>query len=209
MLHQPVPTVLVVGHSRSGKTKLLQGWARDCPVNERWTIIFNDANESVVTQNTALAVKGVHALQLFGGCVCCASNMVLETHLSRTLRINAPHRLFIEIDSTAHVNQVIERLSTEKWQSWLVVDSVVAVVSPRLLTLPPIEIKSPLLKAVLINRIDEVPANQAEQAIRHIMEGCLKGVWPVVSPVVNDSNVLWPWHAASTLIMSKDKPHKT
>jgi G3E family GTPase len=202
---QPISTVLVVGPSQSGKTRLLEGWARDCPPNERWTIIFNDANQTVMAQNSAIPVDRVHTLQLFGGCVCCASKMVLETHLSRTLRINVPDRLFIEVDSVAHINSVIESLSATKWQSWIKIESVVVVVTPRSLTLSPIEINTPLLKAIFINRIDEVPANQAEQALVRLASEHAQGVWRVVSPVVNDSSTLWPWHAAGTLIVSKDK----
>jgi G3E family GTPase len=202
---QPIPTVLVVGHSQSGKTRLLEGWARDCPISERWTIIFNDANQALKTENLRIPVDRVHSLQLFGGCVCCVSKMVLETHLSRTLRIHVPDRLFIEIDSLAHINIVIKSLSAAKWQSWIKLESLVVVVTPRSLTLSPIKISTPLLKAIFINCIDEVSANQAEQALLRLASEHSQGIRRVVSPVVNDSSTLWAWHTAGTLIMSNDK----
>ncbi|HEX4916692.1 MAG TPA: GTP-binding protein, partial [Limnobacter sp.] len=57
-------------------------------------------------QDEARKTRGVHVLRLSPGCPCCSSKLVLSTHLSRTLRLNQPEVLLLELETQAHPDQV-------------------------------------------------------------------------------------------------------
>jgi G3E family GTPase len=62
--------------------------------------------------------QGVHVLRLSPGCLCCSSKLVLTTHLARTLRLNQPDVLLLELESQSHPEQVLELLKEPQWIDW-------------------------------------------------------------------------------------------
>lgn len=62
--------------------------------------------------------QGVHVLRLSPGCLCCSSRLVLTTHLARTLRLNQPDLLLVELESSSHPQQVLNLLNEPQWNNW-------------------------------------------------------------------------------------------
>lgn len=62
--------------------------------------------------------RGIHVLRLSPGCLCCSSKLVLSTHLARTLRLNQPNVLLVELESQSHPEQVLQLLKEPQWTDW-------------------------------------------------------------------------------------------
>lgn len=62
--------------------------------------------------------RGVHVLRLSPGCLCCSSKLVMSTHLARTLRLNQPEVLLLELESQSHPEQVLKLLNEPQWNTW-------------------------------------------------------------------------------------------
>lgn len=62
--------------------------------------------------------RGIHVLRLSPGCLCCSSKLVLTTHLARTLRLNQPKVLLVELESQSHPEQVLKLLNEAQWNDW-------------------------------------------------------------------------------------------
>ncbi|MCR2747320.1 GTP-binding protein [Limnobacter parvus] len=62
--------------------------------------------------------RGIHVLRLSPGCLCCSSKLVLTTHLARTLRLNQPNVLLVELESQSHPEQVLKLLKEPQWNDW-------------------------------------------------------------------------------------------
>jgi G3E family GTPase len=62
--------------------------------------------------------RGIHVLRLSPGCLCCSSKLVLTTHLARTLRLNQPNVLLMELESQSHPEQVLKLLNEPQWADW-------------------------------------------------------------------------------------------
>ena len=75
-------------------------------------------NQQVLDFDQQMQVAGVRMLRLAPGCVCCSSKLILHTHLSRLMRLNQPDCLILELDSGAHIAQVLEQLSSPQWDQW-------------------------------------------------------------------------------------------
>lgn len=69
-------------------------------------------------QDQTRKAQGIHVLRLSPGCLCCSSRLVLSTHLGRTLRLNQPDVLVLELESQSHPEQVRELLGDPQWSNW-------------------------------------------------------------------------------------------
>ncbi|NJM31686.1 MAG: hypothetical protein HC848_00785 [Limnobacter sp.] len=72
----------------------------------------------VLAQETLARQAGVHVLRLAPGCVCCSSRLVLTTHLGRTMRLNPPALLILELDTTSHSQTIAQWLQEPDWHGW-------------------------------------------------------------------------------------------
>lgn len=72
----------------------------------------------VFNLDQSLKEFGVRVIRLTPGCVCCSSKLIVQTHLSRLMRLNQPDVLLLELDSQSHVDQVIEWVKSEQWSDW-------------------------------------------------------------------------------------------
>lgn len=68
--------------------------------------------------DAALKASGVHLMRLAPGCACCSSRLIMSTHLSRTLRLNPPDWLVLELESASHPDKVLEFLQEPQWRGW-------------------------------------------------------------------------------------------
>ncbi len=196
-LTPPIPTWIIAGPAGAGKTTLLHGLAQGCPPNERWTVLLNGQRE----QQEAHWPDAVHRIQLAGGCACCTSRLVFHTHLSRTLRLRRPDRLFIEIDGNSHPEPLLNQLGEAQWRPWLKVHGVVTVTTPSK-TLLINELPSiPHSACVVVNRCDEVPAWEVDRLLLNLKQVCASDVSYVTVPVTDavlgsvsagKTEVLWP-----------------
>lgn len=69
-------------------------------------------------QDEERKARGIHVLRLSPGCLCCSSKLVLTTHLARTLRLNQPDVLLLELESRSHPDQVLSLLNEAQWHPW-------------------------------------------------------------------------------------------
>lgn len=102
---------LLAEHSNSGKVTLLASaeiFAR-ASVQLQADLFRADAQRKA---------QGVHVLRLSPGCLCCSSKLVLTTHLARTLRLNQPDVLLVELESQSHPEQVLQLLKEPQWTDW-------------------------------------------------------------------------------------------
>lgn len=66
----------------------------------------------------ARKASGIHLLRLAPGCLCCSSKLILTTQVGRTMRLNRPDLLILELDSSSHVEKVQKLFSEEQWTGW-------------------------------------------------------------------------------------------
>lgn len=110
----PVQTVVVAGAIGTGKTALLRRWAQHVPPGEKWTLITRGLPGEPLPLGGA-----AHVIALAHDCACCSGQLLLRTHLTRTLRMRRPDRLFIEAPLDAHLHKTLEWLASPAWTGWL------------------------------------------------------------------------------------------
>lgn len=103
--------------------ELLSKRASDCKTTVLASSeIFNVA--TVAEQNelfeldNARKQSGIHILRLAPGCLCCSSKLILGTQVARTLRLNRPEVLILELDSSSHLENVKAVFSEDQWKGW-------------------------------------------------------------------------------------------
>lgn len=129
---------LVHGHSPEQRTQRIEQLLIEHQLpNNKITLMASTevfAHASVPAQaalfkaDEARKAQGVHVLRLSPGCLCCSSKLVLTTHLARTLRLNQPNVLLLELESQSHPQQVLELLEEPQWNAWFSEITLVEVV---------------------------------------------------------------------------------
>ncbi len=109
-------------HRLEGVRRLVQQFAQCKKTLMLSTEVFNlmpiAAQNALLQEDETLRQTGTHVMRLAPGCLCCSSKLVLSTHLARTLRLNPPEVLVLELESQSHPDQVLELLNQPKWRSW-------------------------------------------------------------------------------------------
>ncbi|HEX5485648.1 MAG TPA: GTP-binding protein [Limnobacter sp.] len=95
---------------------------------EVFSIVEPDLQAQLLKDEQHYRGLGVHWLRMAPGCACCSSRLVIQTHLGRTLRLNPPDVLILEVDSGGHVDTLMQWLSTDQWQHWF---SSIEVFTPK------------------------------------------------------------------------------
>lgn len=85
---------------------------------EIFSIASVEAQADLFQLDTERKARGIHVLRLSPGCLCCSSKLVLTTHLARTLRLNQPDVLLLELESQSHPEQVLQLLKEPQWNDW-------------------------------------------------------------------------------------------
>ncbi|BET24560.1 CobW/HypB/UreG family nucleotide-binding protein [Limnobacter thiooxidans] len=96
---------------------------------EFFSIASVQAQADLFRLDEARKAQGIHVLRLSPGCLCCSSKLVLSTHLARTLRLNQPDVLLLELESQSHPEQVIKLLKEPQWTDWFADITLVEVVA--------------------------------------------------------------------------------
>ncbi len=124
-VHSPlIQTILVLGRCGVGKSRFIHHMATQLAQDALWTVVVG-----VNSPFSSSPVPGCHVLQLAPGCVCCSSKLILNTHLSRTLRLRRPHALWIEVDPQSHPQQVLSMLQDVQWKNWLLPPKVIGLLN--------------------------------------------------------------------------------
>lgn len=85
---------------------------------EYFSVASVEAQANMFEIDAARKARGVHVLRLSPGCLCCSSKLVLTTHLARTLRLNQPDVLLVELETQSHPEQVLQLLQEPQWNAW-------------------------------------------------------------------------------------------
>jgi G3E family GTPase len=118
---------LVSGHNPIQRALQIENLLQDQTDAGKITLIGNTEFFSVATVQAqadlyrideARKARGIHVLRLNSGCLCCSSKLVLSTHLARTLRLNQPNVLLMELGNESHPDQVIKLLLEPQWANW-------------------------------------------------------------------------------------------
>lgn len=102
---------LLQQHADKGKVTLLGS-------TEYFSVASVEAQANMFEIDAARKARGVHVLRLSPGCLCCSSKLVLTTHLARTLRLNQPDVLLVELETQSHPEQVLQLLQEPQWNAW-------------------------------------------------------------------------------------------
>ncbi|WP_341237014.1 GTP-binding protein [uncultured Limnobacter sp.] len=85
---------------------------------EIFSVACVEAQAELFQLDAERKARGIHVLRLSPGCLCCSSKLVLTTHLARTLRLNQPNVLLMELESQSHPEQVLKLLNEPQWTDW-------------------------------------------------------------------------------------------
>lgn len=85
---------------------------------EFFSVASVEAQAKLFRTDEERKARGIHVLRLSPGCLCCSSKLVLTTHLARTLRLNQPNVLLVELESQSHPDQVLKLLKEPQWNDW-------------------------------------------------------------------------------------------
>ena len=85
---------------------------------EIFSVACVEAQAELFQLDAERKARGIHVLRLSPGCLCCSSKLVLTTHLARTLRLNQPNVLLMELESQSHPEQVLKLLKEPQWNDW-------------------------------------------------------------------------------------------
>ncbi|WP_334118459.1 GTP-binding protein [Limnobacter sp.] len=102
---------LLLEHAAAGKLTLMAS-------TEIFSFAPVEAQAELFRLDTERKARGIHVLRLSPGCLCCSSKLVLSTHLARTLRLNQPNVLLVELESQSHPEQVLQLLKEPQWTDW-------------------------------------------------------------------------------------------
>ena len=102
---------LLNDHAGAGKLTLMGS-------TEYFSVASVEAQANMFETDAARKARGIHVLRLSPGCLCCSSKLVLSTHLARTLRLNQPNVLLVELESKSHPEQVLKLLKEPQWNDW-------------------------------------------------------------------------------------------
>lgn len=119
--------VLIGGEQPLQRAHALQSLLENRPADCKTTVLASSEIFSVATvseQNELFEMdharkqSGIHILRLAPGCLCCSSKLILGTQVARTLRLNRPDLLILELDSSSHVEKVKAVFSEDQWKGW-------------------------------------------------------------------------------------------
>jgi G3E family GTPase len=103
--------LLLAQQAKAGKVTLMAS-------TEIFSVTSVEEQAALFEQDAQRKAQGVHVLRLSPGCLCCSSKLVLSTHLARTLRLNQPDCLVLELESQSHPQQVLTLLKDPQWNGW-------------------------------------------------------------------------------------------
>jgi len=137
-----IPTTLITGFLGVGKTTAILQLLANKPKNENWAVLVNEFGE-VGIDSTLLAgnvnegdsnKKGVFIREVPGGCMCCASGVPMQVALNQLISKAKPDRLIIEPTGLGHPKEVVDVLTSGKYQELISLQSIFCLVDARNLT---------------------------------------------------------------------------
>jgi hypothetical protein len=128
-----VPTLLVIGFSGAGKSRLFGRWLAARPANERWAWLLGGFPDPAGPGGNGAPSDPDDAVgfaHLAGACACCTAGPAFVTTLNRLLRQGPWDRLFIEASPQAHPAALMDRLLSPPLSSHLRLLSPLLVIDP-------------------------------------------------------------------------------
>lgn len=126
----------MTGFLGAGKTTVINQLLAIKHADERWALLINEfgrigidgallaSSQDGMAEQDKIAIREVS-----GGCICCTSQLPLQTAISRLLSEHHPQRLLIEPTGLAHPRELIMQLSAPHWQTALDMQAVITVLS--------------------------------------------------------------------------------
>ncbi|MBL4764536.1 MAG: GTP-binding protein [Colwellia sp.] len=129
-----IPTSLITGFLGVGKTTAILQLLANKPKNENWAVLVNEFGE--VGIDSALLAgnsneKGVFIREVPGGCMCCASGVPMQVALNQLIAKSKPDRLIIEPTGLGHPKEVVDVLTSGKYQQIIALQSIFCLVDAR------------------------------------------------------------------------------
>jgi len=164
MTTRPVPVNLFTGFFGTGKTTAIRNLLASKGPAERWAVLINEFGE-VAVDGAALDVggdDGVVIQEIPGGCLCCSTNVPLNTAVSDILDRARPDRLIIEPTGIGHPAGIIDELGGDALKGILDLRAVICLVDPRHATDP--RLQEVALFRDQVHLADVLIANKADLA---------------------------------------------
>jgi len=137
-----IPTSLITGFLGVGKTTAILQLLANKPKKENWAVLVNEFGE--VGIDSALLAgnvtkgdsdeKGIFIREVPGGCMCCASGVPMQVALNQLISKAKPDRLIIEPTGLGHPKEVIDVLTSGKYQELISLQAIFCLVDARNLT---------------------------------------------------------------------------
>lgn len=129
-----IPTCLITGFLGVGKTTVILQLLANKPKNENWAVLVNEFGE--VGIDSALLAgnsneQGVFIREVPGGCMCCASGVPMQVALNQLITKSKPDRLIIEPTGLGHPKEVVDVLTSGKYQEIISLESIFCLVDAR------------------------------------------------------------------------------
>jgi len=132
-----IPTTLITGFLGAGKTTAILHLLANKPQSENWAVLVNEFGEigidsalleSNVNKNKE---KEVFIREVPGGCMCCASGVPMQVALNQLISKSKPDRLIIEPTGLGHPKEVVNVLTSGKYQELIKLQSILCLVDAR------------------------------------------------------------------------------
>ena len=125
-----IATNVITGFLGVGKTTAILDWLKNKPLDERWSVLVNEAGQ-VGVDGKVMEDAGIVVKQVPGGCMCCASGLPMQVAINQLLIATRPHRLLIEPSGMGHPRNILKTLASKEYHGVLDLRACVCLIDPR------------------------------------------------------------------------------
>jgi hypothetical protein len=118
-----IPTTLVVGASSAEREQAI---AHALAADQQSGTVRVGVLLEGLANGTAVLIpdEHLHVARIAAGCLCCSNNMIMRIYLNRLIQ-QKPHRLFLSLSNSAHLEQINAFLCSSGYEQILELTQVI------------------------------------------------------------------------------------